>query len=132
MVQGQATPETATATNLLQLLLSQNKNQDSPNTGKAYFVPEGKQDLRGMAVELWRGFFQSVRPSIGRMLVTVDTTVAAMYMPGPLPQVCMALLNVREARRLAIRDTNHEDFRKILRHLRNRRTSLNILARRTC
>ncbi|KAJ7871432.1 argonaute-like protein [Mycena olivaceomarginata] len=111
MVQGQATPETATATNLLQLLLSQNKNQDSPNTGKAYFVPEGKQDLRGMA---------SVRPSIGRMLVTVDTTVAAMYMPGPLPQVCMALLNVREARRLAIRDTNHEDFRKIQRHLKNR------------
>ncbi|KAJ6547086.1 ribonuclease H-like domain-containing protein [Mycena capillaripes] len=120
MTKGQATPQTATAMNLLQLLLSQAKNQASPNTGRAYFVPEGKQPLRGMAVELWRGFNQAVRPSIGRMLVTVDTTVAAMYMPGPLIEVAMAVLDVRDIRRLALRDSNHQDFKKVERHLKNR------------
>jgi eukaryotic translation initiation factor 2C len=120
MLKGEATVQTTTATNLLQLLLSQAKNQASPNTGRAYFTPEGKQPLRGMAVELWRGFYQAVRPSIGRMLVTVDTTVAAMYMPGPLIEVCMAVLDVREVRRLALRDPKHEDYKKIERHLKNK------------
>ncbi|KAF7338671.1 Protein argonaute-3 [Mycena venus] len=47
MLKGEATVETTTATNLLQLLLTQNKNQDSPNTGRAYYIPDGKQQLRG-------------------------------------------------------------------------------------
>jgi eukaryotic translation initiation factor 2C len=79
MTRGPATPKTATAVNLLQLLLRQHANQASPNTGRAYFSPQGKQQLQGLAVELWRGFYQSVRPTIGKMLVTVDTTVATMY-----------------------------------------------------
>ncbi|KAJ6488611.1 argonaute-like protein [Mycena vitilis] len=120
MTKGQATPQTTTATNLLQLLLSQAKNQASPNTGRAYFMPEGKQPLRGMAVELWRGYYQLVRPTIGRMLVTIDTTVAAMYSAGPLIEVAMAVLDVRDIRRLALRDSNQEDFKKLHRHLKNR------------
>ncbi|KAJ7658359.1 argonaute-like protein [Mycena polygramma] len=120
MKKGQATPQTTTATNLLQLLLSQAKNQASPNTGRAYFMPEGKRPLRGMAVELWRGYYQVMRPTIGRMLVTIDTTVAAMYSAGPLIEVAMAVLEAHDIRRLALRDSNQEDFNKLRRHLKNR------------
>ncbi|KAF8184911.1 Piwi domain-containing protein [Mycena galopus ATCC 62051] len=116
---GEATAETTTATNLLQLLLCQQKNQSSPNTGRAFYTPEDKQPLRGMAVELWRGFYQAVRPSVDRLLVTVDTTVAAFYMPGPLIEVCMAVLDVREVRRLALH-SNEENFKKLERHLKKR------------
>ncbi|KAJ7184245.1 argonaute-like protein [Mycena filopes] len=98
MTQGAATAETLTATNLLQLLLSQAKNQVNPNTGRAYYIPEGKQLVSGMAVELWRGFFQAVRPTI----------------------VCMAVLRVNDARRLSLRDPRMEDFKKIEKHLKNR------------
>ncbi|KAJ7843587.1 hypothetical protein B0H13DRAFT_1909301 [Mycena leptocephala] len=34
----------------------------SPNTGRTYFAPEGKQPSRAMAVKLWRRFYQAVRP----------------------------------------------------------------------
>ncbi|KAJ7261353.1 Piwi domain-containing protein [Mycena haematopus] len=105
MLKGEATVETTTATNLLQLLLCQSKNQ---------------QQLKGMAVELWRGFYQVMRPSIGRMLVTVDTTVAAFYKPGPLIDVCMELLGMPgNVRRLGL-SQHHEDYKKIERHLKNR------------
>ncbi|KAJ7043216.1 argonaute-like protein [Mycena alexandri] len=117
---GEATSETLTATNLLQLLLSQAKNQASPNTGRAYYIPEGKQLIRGMAVELWRGYFQAVRPTTTGMIVNVDTTVSAMYMSGPLLAVCMAVLGAQDVRRLSLHNTGAEDFKKIERHLKNK------------
>ncbi|KAJ7470301.1 Piwi domain-containing protein [Mycena latifolia] len=120
MVQGRATSETITAATLLQLLLSQAANLIYPNNGRAYFSSDGKMQIQGMAVELWRGFFQAVRPSVGRILVNVDTTVAAMYMSGPLIEVGMAVLGVRDARGLALRDARSEDFKKLERHLKNR------------
>ncbi|KAF7359349.1 Argonaute-like protein [Mycena sanguinolenta] len=123
MLKGEGTVETTTATNLLQLLLTQNKNQASPNTGRAYFTPDDRQPLKGMPVELWRGFYQIMRPSIGRLLVTVDTTVAAFYKPGPLIDVCMELLNAANVRRLGLSE-NHEDYKKIERHLKNRLISV--------
>ncbi|KAJ7093222.1 Piwi domain-containing protein [Mycena epipterygia] len=119
--QGPGNDETAMATTLLQLLLCQSANMKRPNTGRAYFSPEGKFDLPGIAVEMWRGFFQAVRPTIGRMLVTVDTTVAAMYKSGPLIEVAMVVLdNTREVRRLALRDSNQEDFKKLERYFKKR------------
>jgi eukaryotic translation initiation factor 2C len=67
-----------------------------PNNGRAYFTNAETLALGG-GIELWRGFFQSVpmfalpnkslqflrlrrsvRPTLGRMLVNVDTAMAAM------------------------------------------------------
>ncbi|KAJ7273218.1 argonaute-like protein [Mycena rebaudengoi] len=120
MTRGPATPKTATAVNLLQLLLRQHANQASPNTGRAYFSPQGKQQLQGLAVELWRGFYQSVRPTIGKMLVTVDTTVATMYMSGNMIDVSMAVLQSRNVRDLHIRDPHSRSFKALERHFKNR------------
>ena len=36
--------------------------------------------------------FQSVRPAIGRMLINVDISTGAMYMPGPLIDLALAVL----------------------------------------
>ncbi|KAJ7608108.1 argonaute-like protein [Mycena polygramma] len=116
---GKATSQTSMAINIMQLLLCQAKNQASPNTGNRYFLPEGKKKMPGIAVELWRGFYQTVRPTIGRMLVTVDTAITPMYMPGSLIDVAMAVLNANTARSLAL-DANHENFKKLQRFLKGR------------
>ncbi|KAJ6606523.1 argonaute-like protein [Mycena vulgaris] len=117
----QSLSQTTPATNLLQLLLCQAANLINPNNGKAYFSAENKMQIQGMAVELWRGYFQAIRPTIGRLLVTVDTTVAAMYQSGPLIEVAMAALEgAREVRKLALRDPRSEDFKKLERHFKNR------------
>ncbi|KAJ7756889.1 argonaute-like protein [Mycena maculata] len=120
LMKGQVNDESLTAANLVQLLLCQAANLRHPNTGRAYFNPEGKQTINGMAVELWRGFFQAVRPTVSRILVTVDVTVAAMYMPGPLIDVALAVLNARDPRRLAIRDERSDDFKRLERHFKKR------------
>lgn len=44
---------------------------------------------------LWRGYFQSVRPAAGRMLVNIDISTGTMYKHGPLIPLCMEFLGVR-------------------------------------
>ncbi|KAJ7261381.1 ribonuclease H-like domain-containing protein [Mycena haematopus] len=109
----------ATAMNLLQLLIRQSSNQNHPtNNGRAYFSPAGKKSLLD-GIELWRGFYQSVRPTIGRMIVTIDTSMAAVYESGPLHEVAMSVLGVRSTRDLTF-DDNHVKFRKLQAHFKNR------------
>lgn len=43
----------------------------------------------GAGIVLWRGYFQSVRPGIGRMLMNIDIATATMYRPGPLIELCL-------------------------------------------
>ncbi|KAJ6547112.1 Piwi domain-containing protein [Mycena capillaripes] len=111
----------ATAMNLLQLLIRQSSNQNNPtNNGRAYFSPMGKKSLPGTGVELWRGFFQSVRPTIGRMIITIDTSMAAVYESGPLLDIAMHLLNVRSTRDLTLSSERDPNFRKLQNHFKNR------------
>lgn len=71
-----------------------------PTNSKSFFVPSEKKDIGG-GVELWRGYFQSVRPASGRMLINVDITTAMMYKPGPLLDVCLGFFEARDPRLLA-------------------------------
>ncbi|KAF7295312.1 Argonaute-like protein [Mycena indigotica] len=104
------TSESASAANLLQLMLCQTQNQDQPGNKKAYFFEQGKMRIPKMPIELWHGFHQAVRPSPGRLLVTVDTTVAAMYMSGSLMDAALAVLGANDVRRLGPDNQKHPDF----------------------
>ncbi|KAJ8494715.1 hypothetical protein ONZ45_g13146 [Pleurotus djamor] len=116
----QSTP----AINLLQLIIRQGQNWTSfPRNAKAYFVEAGSESINGQ-FELWRGFFQSVRPSIGRMLVNVDITMAAMYQRGPVINIAMRVLGVRNMRDLYV-DRNTSEFRKLEKFFKNLRVTFN-------
>ncbi|XP_006458774.1 argonaute-like protein [Agaricus bisporus var. bisporus H97] len=43
----------------------------------------------GGGIELWRGFFQSMRPGPGYLLLNVDIATCMMYRPGNLLEVCV-------------------------------------------
>ncbi|KAF7338648.1 Argonaute-like protein [Mycena venus] len=110
----------ATAMNLLQLLIRQSSNQNNPtNNGRAYFSPAGKKVLPG-GIELWRGFFQSVRPTLGRMIVTIDTSMAAVYESGHLIDVALHVLNATSTRALTLSDDRDPNLRKLQTHFKNR------------
>ena len=48
----------------------------------------------GGGIVLWRGYFQSVRPAIGRMLINVDISTVATYKPGRVIDVALELLEM--------------------------------------
>ncbi|KAK7040377.1 hypothetical protein VNI00_009853 [Paramarasmius palmivorus] len=69
--------------------------------GRFFFNEHGKQSL-GPGYEVWRGYFQSIRPGIGRMFINIDTSAALMYTPGPLINLCLQYLGERDPNRLTM------------------------------
>lgn len=64
---------------------------------------------------LHTGFFQSVRPIVGQLMMNVDVTTGVMFNRGPLIDVCSAILGIRSPR-----DLQGQQRRDILRRfLRN-------------
>ena len=44
-------------------------------------------------MELWRGYFQSIRPSQNKMYLNVDIATGIMFKEGPLIQLCLEYLD---------------------------------------
>ncbi|KAJ7074210.1 argonaute-like protein [Mycena amicta] len=121
----------STATTVLQLLIRQSINENNPtHTRRAFFGPAGKKILPNDGIELWRGFFHSVRAvligtgnqKIGQMVVTINTTMTAMLHPGrgSLVDLAMTIYSARN-----VRDLNGDDYlRKLQSHLKRRRITI--------
>ena len=63
-----------------------------PFNVRSFFTDRETKDI-GSGIVLWRGYFQSVRPAIGRLLVNVDISTGTMYKPGPLLDLALDFLN---------------------------------------
>ena len=62
--------------------------QSHPFNKRSFYVPDGKKDIGG-GIELWRGIFQSVRPTVDRLIVNIDLSTGMMYKEGPLLHLCI-------------------------------------------
>ncbi|KAG7452837.1 Piwi-domain-containing protein [Guyanagaster necrorhizus] len=111
MIDRKTSPKTATATNLLQLLIVQETNQKNPHNNRAFFSDTNKRVV-GDGLEFWRGFFQSVRPSTSQMLINIDITMTAMYQSGNVIDVSLSHLGSRQVRDLTF-STKDAKFRSL-------------------
>lgn len=71
-----------------------------PFNVRSFFTNRETKDIGG-GIVLWRGYFQSVRPAIGKMLINVDISTGAMYKEGPLLNVCLDFFGTRDPSFLA-------------------------------
>ncbi|GJE84216.1 argonaute-like protein [Phanerochaete sordida] len=62
-----------------------------PFNVRSFFTDIEHRDIGG-GIVLWRGYFQSIRPAIGRMLINIDISTGMMYKPGPLISLCFDIL----------------------------------------
>ncbi|KAI0375597.1 argonaute-like protein [Pilatotrama ljubarskyi] len=80
-----------TAITALNVVIRMEPSLKYPFNVRSFFTDREKKDI-GSGIVLWRGYFQSVRPAIGRMLINVDISTGAMYKPGPLLTIAMEFL----------------------------------------
>ncbi len=66
------------------------------------FLTSRETSAIGGGIVLWRGYFQSLRPVVGRMLLNVDICTAAMYKPGRAIDIALELLGMTEKRPLVL------------------------------
>jgi len=67
-----------------------------PLNNRSFFTDRETMTL-GAGITLWRGYLQSVRPTIDRMLINLDISTGAMYMSGRLIDLALEFLNMSEA-----------------------------------
>ncbi|KAF9214952.1 Eukaryotic translation initiation factor 2C [Podila verticillata] len=89
--------------------------------GRSFFTPEGCKPLDGK-LDVWRGWFTSVRPAPGRMMINVDITASAFYQPLPVIQMAIKILGFRTPNDLSQATANN--WHKVEKSIRGLRVRL--------
>ncbi|KAG5651697.1 hypothetical protein H0H81_007756 [Sphagnurus paluster] len=89
-----------TAIMALNVVIRMEPSEKFPFNTRSFYTDRETKDI-GNGIVLWRGYFQSVRPGIGRMLINVDISTGMMYKPGPLLDLCLEFFGMREPGKLA-------------------------------
>ncbi|KAJ7737366.1 argonaute-like protein [Mycena metata] len=103
-IEGNQSQDSAVSTALMALnvVIRMEPSERYPIKGRSFFTEEGSRNI-GAGLVLWRGYFQSIRPAVGRMLINVDISTGVMYQPGELISLCLAFLNERDPNVLSAR-----------------------------
>ncbi|KAG9079096.1 CDP-diacylglycerol--glycerol-3-phosphate 3-phosphatidyltransferase, partial [Ceratobasidium sp. UAMH 11750] len=99
--QADATQIAVTALNYV-IRMAPVTNSNYPLKGASFFmdIPNVSKNL-AKGLTLYRGFFQSVRPAVDRMLVNIDVATGVVYQPLTVLDFAMAHLGLRDARQVA-------------------------------
>ncbi|KAF7332070.1 Argonaute-like protein [Mycena kentingensis (nom. inval.)] len=89
-VEGNASHDNAvlTAITALNVVVRMQPTLDYPFNVRSFFTNKETKDI-GAGLQLWRGYFQSVRPGLGKMLINVDISPGTMYKAGSLLSLCL-------------------------------------------
>jgi len=90
-----------TAIMALNVVVRMDPSLKYPFNVRSFFTDRETRDI-GSGINLWRGYFQSVRPAFGRMIINVDISTGMMYKPGALIDLCLDFFGgPRNANRLS-------------------------------
>ncbi|KAG6869248.1 hypothetical protein C0993_000001 [Termitomyces sp. T159_Od127] len=89
-----------TAITALNVVIRMEPTMTYPFNVRSFFTDRETKDI-GLGLQLWRGYFQSVRPASGRMLINVDISTGTMYKAGPLLSLCLEFFNKNDPNVLA-------------------------------
>ncbi|GLB35650.1 putative argonaute family protein [Lyophyllum shimeji] len=73
-------PEVLEPIMALNVVIRMDPSERLPFNVRSFFTDRETKNLGG-GIVLWRGYFQSVRPGLGHMLVNVDISTGMMYQP---------------------------------------------------
>ncbi|RDX55086.1 Piwi-domain-containing protein [Lentinus brumalis] len=102
---------------LCQLMVRQAPNfrHRFPAHSKSFYVANTAVDI-DMGLQIWKGFFQSVRPTLGRLLLNVDHTAAPVYASGSLLRTMIQFLRLKDARDL--QNLSRSEYLRLRSHLK--------------
>ncbi|PPQ98553.1 hypothetical protein CVT24_004044 [Panaeolus cyanescens] len=103
-----------TAITALNVVIRMEPTMNYPFNVRSFFTNREAKDIGG-GIQLWRGYFQSVRPGIGQMFINIDISTATMYKPGPLLNVMLEATGKTHPSDLAKSRLSEREFLKIQR-----------------
>ncbi|KAJ6539414.1 argonaute-like protein [Mycena capillaripes] len=89
-----------TAITALNVVIRMEPTLNYPFNVRSFFTNRETKDI-GAGLELWRGYFQSIRPAMGKMLINVDISTGTMYKHGPLLRLCLEYIGKNDPNALS-------------------------------
>ncbi|KAF7330092.1 Argonaute-like protein [Mycena kentingensis (nom. inval.)] len=90
----------STALQALNVVTRMHPSSKHPSKGRSFFTLDNTLDLRNGLLAV-RGYFQSIRPGIGKMLLNVDISTGVVYKAGKLIDLCLAHIGETNIRALS-------------------------------
>jgi eukaryotic translation initiation factor 2C len=87
-----------------------------PFNVRSFFTDKETKDI-GSGIQLWRGYFQSVRPGIRQMLINIDISTATMYKSGSLLRLCLEFLRRDHPSQMSKQHLHERDFLRLQRFI---------------
>ncbi|KDQ64708.1 hypothetical protein JAAARDRAFT_167271 [Jaapia argillacea MUCL 33604] len=111
-----------TTINALNVIMRTAPSTNGVQRGRTLYNMPGNKDRVVSPFHLVRGYFQSVRPTVQRLIVNVDVTIGLMVQEGPLARICEEFLRGRPN----FNNLSPQHFQQIRNFLREVRVSINI------
>jgi hypothetical protein len=89
--------------------------------GRSFYTPNHTLSIAGGA-EIWQGYYQSARPTRGKMLINIDLSATAFYESGPLIHMVTKILDRGSPENLirGFSDKDRQSVEKVLKGLKIR------------
>jgi eukaryotic translation initiation factor 2C len=101
-INGKISQDNAITTSItaLNIVIRMGPNLQFPFNSRSFFTEEGSRSIGG-GMELWRGYFQSIRPSQAKMYLNLDIATGVMFKKGNLIGLCLEYLKTTDTGRLS-------------------------------
>uniref|UniRef100_A0A1D1XV91 Protein argonaute MEL1 n=1 Tax=Anthurium amnicola TaxID=1678845 RepID=A0A1D1XV91_9ARAE len=113
------TPNCQMAITALDVLIRHKPSTLHNTVGRSIYTPQGSRPL-SRGIEVWQGYYQSARPTTGRMMINIDLSATAFYEGGPLIQLVTKILDRRspEDLRRGFSERDRQKVERVIKSLR--------------
>ncbi|RGB37332.1 Piwi domain-containing protein [Rhizophagus diaphanus] len=100
-------------------IISHEISINHPTIRNLFYTSQGAKPLFG-GIEAWPGYYQLVRPTMGKMMINIDSSATTFYEGGPLIQMIVKILGLRSSDylRRGLTERDRQKVEKIIKNLR--------------
>ncbi|CAG8663706.1 17322_t:CDS:10 [Rhizophagus irregularis] len=116
---GNMTNNCKMAINAMNIIIRHEISAKYPTLRNPFYTPQGATSLRE-GMEAWQGYYQSARPTMGKMMINIDLSATTFYEGGPLIQMVAKILGLRSPNdlRRGLSDMERQKVEKGIKNLR--------------
>ncbi|CAB4400131.1 unnamed protein product [Rhizophagus irregularis] len=101
----------------MDIIISHEISAKYPTVRNSFYTPQGARSLFG-GIEAWQGYYQSARPTRGKMMINIDLSATAFYEEGPLIRMVAKILDLRSPNDLR-KGLSDKDRQKVEKRIKN-------------
>ncbi|GBC06891.1 hypothetical protein RclHR1_07120004 [Rhizophagus clarus] len=115
---GSISPNILAGIMALNILIHHKPSMEITKVGRNFYTNQGSRSLNE-GVEVWQGYFQSIRLTPMKLMINIDLHATAFYESGSLIQILLRVFNKRSIEDFRIiSDRDHQKLEKFLRNLK--------------